>query len=566
MTNLERLVWTAALSLAASGCGGSNADALFVNGHFITMNPAAPRAEALATKKDRILWVGDLKDTSRWKGKGTRIIDLRGMTVVPGFIDAHVHLIRLGQSLEWLNFRGARSKEEVLALVRQRVAQADPDEWIVGQGWDQNDWPEPQFPTREDLERVAPANPVLLTRIDGHALWVNTRVLEMAKITKETPDPPGGRIVRDPKTGSPTGILIDRAAELLSRVVPRLGYEDRKASVLRAMGECSRVGITSIHDAGVGPETIQLYKDLLHENALRVRIYAMLRGPGQAMDAYLDKGPEIGLGGNRLTVRCIKLMVDGALGSRGAALLEPYRDDPGDTGLLQLTEEAIYDVTRRALSENFQVASHAIGDRANRVVLDAYERALKETRRPDPRLRIEHAQVLTPQDLPRFAKLAVLPSMQPTHGTSDMYWAEARLGPQRVSGAYAWRSLLDSGARIAGGSDAPVENVNPLWGIYAAVTRQDPQGWPEGGWYPGQRVSVEEALRMFTLDAAYAAFEENLKGSLEKGKLADLAVLSNDILSIRPQEILQTEVLMTVLGGEIVFRHEKFATQETVKH
>ena len=467
----------------------------------------------------------------------------------------HLHLISLGNTKKILNLVGTTSKEEIIQIVANKISREGEGKWIFGRGWDQNDWPIKEFPTRWDLDSVSPKNPVVLTRIDGHALWVNTVVLKKAGITKETPDPEGGKIIRDPETGEPTGILIDEAMSLVEKVVPSSTYEERKEMAILASQECSSLGLTTVHDAGVNLETIKIYKELINENKLTVRLYVMLRWPGDAVNIYLEKGPEIGYGNNYLTIRSIKMFADGALGSRGAALFEPYSDDPTNTGLITFDPDKAFEIMKKALEKGFQVCVHAIGDRANRLVLDLFEKAFKSVPQvKDHRFRIEHAQVLTKEDIPRFAKLRVIPSMQPTHATSDMYWAEDRLGPERVKWAYAWKSLLNTGAKIAGGSDAPVESANPLWGIYAACTRQDHKGWPEGGWHPEQKVSRYEALKMFTIDAAYAGFEEKIKGSIEEGKLADIVVLSKDILSIPAKEILNTRVEMTIVGGKIVYQ------------
>lgn len=531
------------------------ADLVLRGGKIVTMNPQQPRAEAIAIIGRRIVRVGSDREIEPMIGPGTRVIELKGRLVVPGFIESHGHLLGLGQSRLILDLRGARSAEEVAQRVARRVREIKPGEWILGRGWDQNEWEKKDFPTHEVLDRAAPENPVYLTRVDGHAAWVNRRALEQAGLTRATADPPGGRILRDAQ-GDPTGVLVDRAMNLVAQHIPPRSREENRRALLLAIEECLRSGITSFHDAGASREAIELYKELLQEGRLTLRLYVMISGRDEALlREYLQRGPEIGLGENHLTIRAIKLVADGALGSRGAALLEPYADEPGNSGLLILSEDEIYRIARAALAAGFQVNTHAIGDRANRVVLNAYERALREfPSRPDHRFRIEHAQVLDEADIPRFARLGVIASMQAIHATSDMPWVPARLGEARTrEGAYVWRKLLRSGARIANGSDAPVEPVNPLLGFYAAITRQDERGNPPGGWYPDERMTREEALRSFTLDAAYAAFEEHLKGSLQPGKLADLVVLSRDIMTIPPQEILRTEVDLTILDGRIVY-------------
>ncbi len=541
--------------LSLVNCTKKQADMVLLNGNVITMNPKEPSVEAIAITGDKIVKVGSNKDVKKLIGPQTKVIDLKGKTVTPGFIDAHLHFISLGNTKKILNLVGTTSKEEIIQIIANKISKEGEGKWIFGRGWDQNDWPIKEFPTRWDLDPISPKNPVILRRIDGHALWVNSLVLEKAGITKETLEPEGGKIIRDSKTGEPTGILIDEAMSLVEKIVPSSTYEERKEMAILASEECSSLGLTTVHDAGVDLETIKIYKELINENKLTVRLYVMLGWPGNAINEYFKKGPEIGYGNNFLTIRSIKMFADGALGSRGAALFEPYSDDPTNTGLITFDPDKAFEIMKKALEKGFQVCVHAIGDRANRLVLDLFEKAFKSVPQvKDHRFRIEHAQVLTKEDIPRFAELKVIPSMQPTHATSDMYWAEDRLGPERVKWAYAWKSLLNTGIRIAGGSDAPVESANPLWGIYAACTRQDHKGWPEGGWHPEQKVSRYEALKMFTIDAAYAGFEEKIKGSIEEGKLADIIVLSRDILNIPAKEILDTQVEMTIVGGKIVYQ------------
>jgi predicted amidohydrolase YtcJ len=399
-----------------------------------------------------------------------------------------------------------------------------------------------------------------------HAAWVNENALHLAGITAQTPDPPGGRILKDPATGKPTGILLETAQALVSRHIP-LETRDARKATMRLSGETlARLGLTGAHDAGVSFEDVELYKELVAEGALPIRLDVMLRvaGAGPELDAILAQPPQIGLGDYQLTVRTIKVFADGALGARGAALLEPYSDSPAESGLLQNSEDDLHALVKKSMQAGYQVAIHAIGDRGNRIALNAIERAMKEFPGSDARHRIEHAQILSLEDIPRFARLGVLPSMQPVHAPTDMGFAESRVGPQRMRGGYAWQSLLDTGARVVGSSDTPafpIDYTNPLWGIHAAVTRQDQNGRPAGGWHPEQRVSRLDALRMFTINAAYAAFADDLRGSITAGKLADITVLSKDILTIPEAEILQTEVVMTIVGGRIVYRRKTPAVQ-----
>jgi predicted amidohydrolase YtcJ len=550
------------------GCGsgpGESPDLVLAGGNVVTMDGARPRAQAVAVKADRIVAVGSDAELRRSAGAATRIVELAGRTVVPGMIDAHTHFLSIGARRMQIDASTAKDKSEIVRMVAERAAQAKPGEWIVGRGWDQNNWPGKAFPTRADLDAAAGGHPVYLGRVDGHAAWVNSTALAIAGIRKNTPDPAGGQIIRD-RTGEPTGVLVDNAFRIVSQHVPPLTKEQRKQAVRYAIEECLAAGLTGVHEAGGVREDIELYEEMMKAGEFDLRIYEFVRWPVdeqqlphsyESLDYYLAKGPQAGLYDNRLTIRGIKMSLDGALGSRGAAFLEPYADDPGNRGVLRLTESEVHDTIVRGLKAGFQIAVHAIGDRANRIVLDVMERALRESHAADARLRVEHAQVLDPADLPRFAKLGIIPSMQPTHCTTDMHWISDRIGDQRSRLAYAWRSLLDTGVRIPGGSDAPVESVAPLPGIYAAVTRRDRAGWPEGGWHPEQTLRIDEALRMFTIDAAYAAFEENIKGSISPGKLADLAVLSRDITAIPAPEILNTSVDMTILGGRIVFQRQK---------
>ena len=532
---------------------------ILTNAVVHTVDPNRPVAEAVAIDGDRIFFVGSERGALLHRGPRTRVIDLEGQTVVPGFIDAHAHLAGLGDQLQVLDLVGTTSYEEIVELVRARAQRAPEGRWIRGRGWDQNDWPDTRFPTNEALSAISPNNPVYLRRVDGHAALVNARVLETAGITRETPDPEGGRIVRDADTGEPTGVLVDRAMGLFSDLIPELTRDEQRESILLAIAECLRWGVTSIHDAGVSPQTsigpgmLEVYRELAERGQFRIRNYVMIRSDEETLERFFESGPEVGLYNNHLTVRAIKISADGALGSRGAALIEPYSDDPGNIGLVTTPPDHIRRVAVEALKNGWQLNVHAIGDRGNRLVLDAFESALEEVPVADHRFRIEHAQVLHWTDIPRFAELDVLPSMQQTHQMSDMYWAVDRIGWTRAQGAYAWRSLLNSGVVIPSGTDFPVEPVNPFRTFLAAIARQDEKGWPSGGWFPNQLMTREEALKSMTIWAAYGAFEEDIKGSITAGKLADLVVLSQDIMSIPPRRILDTTIEMTIVGGEIVY-------------
>lgn len=479
-------------------------------------------------------------------------IDLGGKTVIPGLIDSHAHLYGLALSLSQAQLRDTASKEEIIRKLREKEAQLSAGDWLLGRGWDQNDWEVQEFPTRADLDSAFPERPVWLRRIDGHAGWANSAALALVdRDLSGDWQPEGGFIHRDAE-GQPTGVLVDGAMELVEKAVPEISPELLRASLGLALQQMVSLGLTGVHDMGIDRKTFALYQQLVSEGQFPTRVYAFTAGAGETLDWLCTNGAVEDPSG-RLYMRAVKLYIDGALGSRGAALLADYSDDPGNSGLLFMPPEELQGEIGKAMACGFQVGVHAIGDRGNRVVLDAYEKLLNKYPDNPGRHRIEHAQVLTAGDIPRFAQLGVIAAMQPTHATSDMYWAGDRLGPERVVYAYAWRSLLDSGARLALGSDFPVEQVNPMLGIYAAVTRQDTGGWPPGGWYPEQKLSREEAVRGFTLDAAYAGFMEKSVGSLESGKRADFIVLDKNIFEVDAAEIAGIRVLQTWLDGERVW-------------
>jgi predicted amidohydrolase YtcJ len=534
---------------------GPEADLVFTNANIITLDAGNPGAEALAVKGDRILAVGSAAEITETIGKKTRIVDLGGRTVVPGLIESHAHLLGMGRAKMVLDLVGTESAAQIAKMVGDHAAKLPPRRWILGRGWDQNDWETKAFPTHAALSAAAPDHPVCLTRVDGHALWANGKALALAGVTAATADPPGGRIERDGQ-GAPSGVFVDNAMSLIRSHIPEPTRREKKEALLLAVKECNAFGFTSFHDAGQGSETITLYRELLAEGKLTLRCNVMLSG-GNAdlLDELLPAGPSIGEGDGFLTIRSIKLFADGALGSRGAALLEDYADDPGNRGLLVDDGQRIFTVACRALEHGFQVCTHAIGDRANRVVLDAYERAFKtHPTGKDHRFRIEHAQILDGTDIERFAALGVIASMQAQHCTSDMPWVPDRIGDTRTAeGAYVWKKLLDRGVHVPNGSDAPVESANPFWGIYAAITRRDRNGNPAGGWYPDQAMTRKEALESFTVEGAFASFDEELKGRLKKGMLADITVLSKNIMAVAEEEIPGIEATMTVIGGKVVF-------------
>jgi predicted amidohydrolase YtcJ len=538
--------------LSTVACGPHDAaDFVIVGARIHTLDPGAPVVEAVAVKDGRIAYAGPLAGLERYRGPETQVLDAAGLTVLPGLVDAHAHLKGLGKSLVEIDLKETPSPAMVRTLVAERASSSSPGQWIEGRGWDQNDWEVKEFPTWRDLEGTE-ANPVYLRRVDGHAAWVNRRALEACGLTKGTPDPKGGRIVRD-SDGTPTGVLIDNAMELVSARIPELSFDERLKRLKLALAECVRWGLTGVHDAGVGEKDLDVLRYMDERGELGLRVYAMIDADEpEFADAELRKGPVIAEN-SRLTVRALKLYADGALGSRGAALIDPYSDDPGNRGLFVHTREELLRWTMLALQNGFQVCTHAIGDAANRMVLDVYEEALQATRPADPRLRVEHAQVIAPTDMERFSRLGVIASMQPSHATSDMYWAGDRLGPDRVAGAYAWRKLMNAGCLVACGSDFPVESPNPLWGIYAAVTRRDKNGWPEHGWHSGECMSMREAIEGFTRSAAYAGFAERTKGAIQQGMVADFTVLDMDPFEAPPEGLLGARVTHTIVGGEVLY-------------
>lgn len=548
-----------ALLGAQSAPARKPADLILIDGRIYTVDNARPFVSALAARGGRIIFVGSDAEARVLANPSTRFVDLHGATVVPGIIDAHAHLLGLGNMLRRVNVAGSTSYQEVIDRVKVWAKGVKPGEWILGRGWDQNRWASREFPTHEALSRAFPDNPVVLTRIDGHALVANARAMALARVTSGTAAPPGGRIIRL-VSGAASGVFIDNAQSLVTRAIPPSTRAETREAILAAIRECNRWGLTGIDDPGVNAETIGIYEELAKAGRYHLRNYVMLSDPGEpdspaARDnPYLRHGPQSALYDGHLWIRAIKLYADGALGSRGAALLAPYSDDPTNSGLLVSTPAHIEAWAEAGLRRGFQVNVHAIGDRGNRLVLDAFETALKAVPRADHRFRIEHAQVLSPEDIPRFTRLGVIPSMQSTHQTSDMRWAESRLGPRRIAGAYAWRSLLNTGVIIPNGTDLPVEKVNPLLTFHAAVTRQDPTNWPPGGWHPEQKMTREEALQSMTIWPAYAGFQESMLGSLTPGKYADFVVLDRDIMRVPDTEILRARVLSTWIGGEPVYQ------------
>ena len=536
---------------------------LLVNGRILT-DASAPEASRFATSAliadGRFVAVGSLQAVeaaAKAKGLAPSRVDLGGRFAIPSLTDAHGHVEGLGVALQRLRFEGTTSAEQIAAMVAERAKSTPKGQWIFGRGWDQNDWTVQQFPTREVLDRVAPDHPVWLRRVDGHAAWANSKALALAGVTKDTKEVPGGRIERS-LDGTPTGVFVDNAMSLVESKIASPTRAQRKHSIQIATRRCAELGLTAVHDAGVGTEDVEIYRELAQKGELPIRVFAMLSAESAwAPDVLPREKPTAGDG--RFRLFGVKAYVDGALGSRGAALLADYSDHPGNTGLLRTTADTLEMLAKLCLDRGYSLCVHAIGDRGNRVVLDAFERAAAASAvsLPERRFRIEHAQVLSLDDIPRFAKLGVIASMQPTHCTSDMPWAPKRLGEGRVEGAYAWRRLLASNARLALGSDFPVEDANPLLGLHAAVTTQDETGEPTQGYRPGERLAIWEALRGFTSDAAFAAFAEHELGKAAPGYRADLTVFDRDLTAIAPAEILKARCVMTIVGGDIVWQQKK---------
>jgi len=526
---------------------------LLINGRIYTLDAANTVVDTLVVREGRIAFAGRRGDLN--VAASEPAIDLGGRAVLPGLVDAHGHLMYLARARLTLDAGGARSEEAIARMVAEAASRARPADWLGGRGWDQNLWPGRQFPTKASLDRVAPRNPVALVRVDGHATWCNSPALQSAAITRDTPNPTGGIVVKDAH-GEPTGLLIDTAQRLLQRVEPPPSEERFDEAVREAIAQCLAAGLTGIHEMGATLFALASYRRLIERGLFPFRNYAAVAGRSEETWAhYRERGPEV-IGDRQVVVRALKLLSDGALGSRGAALHSPYCDDPDNRGLLLIPPEELARLTREAVERGFQVCVHAIGDRANTLTLDTYEQVLGA--RPEARelrLRVEHAQILAESDIPRFRALGVLPSMQATHCTSDMEWAIERLGPERLRGAYAWRTLLGTGVTIAGGSDFPVESPNPFHGIYAAVARR-PLSGEDRGWQPEQRMTREEAVRSFTTWNAYASHQEDDLGALQRGKRADLIVCSDDVFTCPEDRIKDIVPSLTMVGGQIAFTRE----------
>lgn len=528
------------------GCstGKQQADLILTNATVYTVDEAFSMAEAIVVRDHKIVEVGSSKKIKR-RYQSSHIEDLEGAFVYPGWIDAHCHFFGYGMNLNTADLMGTTSVGEIIGRLKKHH-ETYGGSWITGRGWDQNDWEVKEFPNRSMLDTHFPDTPILLRRIDGHAAWLNTVAMEMAGITHET-EVDGGVVMM--KDGTPSGILVDNAIGLVGRLIPSPSREEVVSAIQHAEKNCFSVGLTSVHDAGLGLQTVQLIDSLYQAGSLQIRMNTWLSPTKENFEHFVKKGP---YQTDHITVNTVKLFADGALGSRGALMIEPYNDDPGNKGLLVYPLELLKQHCQDAYEHNFMVATHAIGDAANREMLKIYAGILKGPN--DRRWRIEHSQIIHPDDFDLFGQYNIIPSVQPTHATSDMYWAEQRVGPQRMEGAYAFRKLLDQNGWYPGGSDFPVEEINPLYGFYAATVRKDHSGYPEGGFQMDQAITREEALRAMTIWAAKSGFEEHLKGSLEPGKLADFVVTGTDLMTAPDEELFKIKVLATYSGGEVVYK------------
>ena len=542
------------------------AETILTNGKFITVDEKKPQAEALAIRADRIVAVGSKEEIARFHGPNTKVIDIRGKTVIPGFIEGHGHFMSLGQSKMSLDLTKVRNWNEIVQMVRAAVQVSKPGEWIVGRGWHQEKWNRPPeknvdgYPSHESLSRVSPNNPVLLTHASGHACFANKKAMELANINPKTKPPEGGEILKD-SNANPIGVFRETAQAVLRREygkaqalrTPQQRKKDRLRAFQLATEECLSNGVTSFQDAGSTFETIDQFKQWAKDGKMKLRMWVMVRDSNERLKTRLKNYRMIGFGNNLLTVRAIKRSADGALGSHGALLLKPYRDLPQSSGLRTSSIVSIQETALLAVQNDFQLCVHAIGDRANRDVLDIFQTIFRSfPHKKSLRWRVEHAQHLNPADIPRFGEMGVIASMQGIHCTSDAPYVLERLGKKRAqAGAYVWQKLMKSGALIANGTDVPVEEVDPIPNYYATVTRRLKDG---STFFPNQRMSRMEALKSYTIIAAYAAFEEKIKGSLSVGKLADLVVLSQNLLTVADDKILDTNVEMTLIGGKIVYR------------
>ena len=545
------------------GCESNKADLIIENGNIYTMNDLNPLIESVAVKNGKIIGVGSKHNIKPFIGKKTKILDLKGSTMTPGLIEGHGHFMGLGYAKMRLDLSTVSNYDELVNMVSDAVSEAKPGEWILGRGWHQSKWDiKPLdlvkgFQTHNKLSEISPNNPVWLKHASGHAAFGNAKAMEIAGITSETEFGFGGEIIKDLQ-GNPTGIFNERAQSIVNKYVESEGEGSSQQALQLAVQACLENGITSFQDAGSGTNSIKAMRRGLNDEKLRVRLYVMLTsGNPELLKDWYKKGPEIGTGNDHLTIRSIKLNADGALGSRGAWLLDEYRDRPGHFGMATQSMEYVYEVSKNGLVNGFQVNTHAIGDRANREVLDQYQKVFNEHPELaiDHRWRIEHAQHIDPLDIPRFGKMGVIPSIQGIHMSSDRPWAIDRLGAKRIiESAYVWRDLINSGSIIINGTDVPVEPINPIASIYASSTRQTLKGSPIGGYEPHQKMTRLEALKSYTINAAYGAFEENIKGSIEVGKYADFTVFSQNIITVPNNQLLNTKIQYTIISGKIEYK------------
>lgn len=557
--------------MMALGCLGVTAiaaeetgDVMYTNGNIYTVDENFSKASIIVTKGQNLLYVGsDATAAAKYVSDSTQIVDLKGKTVIPGLIEGHMHLLSEGTSATNIDIFW-QPKEYILEQVKTYAATLKPGEWIDAWGWNNEVWADNSWPTKEQLDAVSPNNPVILSRADGHSVWVNSLALKAGGVTKDTPNPQGGEVLKNDK-GEVLGVLVDTAIDFVSDKVPEMSDIRKVAAYKAAQDELFSYGLTSVMDAGETVKNINLLKTLYESGDYKLRVYEMLEASTEQDVLYLKEGnkPESGLFDGRLAIKAVKMYSDGSLGSRSAWMLEQYEDRHDHKGNGRYTDEEMYTIMKRCVENGFQVGTHAIGDAAVRQVIATVEKIKAE--KPDlvdPRFRIEHFQIVNPSDIPRAIKAGIIPAMQAVHATSDKNMAEDRIGAERMKGAYAWHTIIKDGGKIVNGSDAPVELVNPYHGLYAAVTRRDRQGEPAGGWYPNEAMTREEALRSFTIWAAYGQFEEKIKGSLEAGKLADFVVLDRDVMTCYDGDIKDTKVLCTVLGGEVVY--EKDVQQHSV--
>lgn len=530
------------------------ADLVLLNGTVWTVNPDQPWAEAVALKGDKILEASSSEEVKRMIGDNTQVIDLKGDLVLPGFIDSHTHFLDGGFSLLSIRLRDAESREEFITRIDDKAKEIGKGVWILDGNWDHQSFDPPELPRKEWIDPVTPHNPVCVNRHDGHMVLVNSLALKLAGITKNTPTPAGGEILKDPETGEPTGILKDAAMNLVMRHIPEPSFKEKLKAAEVALKHAAELGVTSAHDMAYA-ENFEVYQELLRQNKLTARLYVYI--PITEVEIYARLKLKTPFGNNLLKIGGLKGFVDGSLGSSTALFFDPYTDNPRKKGLLhsQMFPEGIMEKRIiQADKAGLQVAVHAIGDKANNILLDIFERIITQNGERDRRWRIEHAQHLLPQDIERIANLGIIASVQPYHAIDDGRWAERKIGRKRCQYTYAFKSLVEKGAVLACGSDWTVAPLDPIGGIYAAVTRQTLDGKHPEGWFPEQKISLEEAIRGYTLNGAYAEFSENLKGSVEKGKLADLVVLSRNIFKIQPDEIQKTEVKMTIFNGKVIYK------------